>query len=104
MPINIGNYTFAGPYIIHNTKMLEEKSGVYAILCRKGNRYDVIDIGESALVRARVENHDREICWSDHCKNDIYVAVHYTYKKQQRGRMEIELELREEYKLPCGLQ
>lgn len=100
MAINIGNYSFEGPYTLVSS--LEDRSGVYVILCRTNSAYNVIDIGESATVRSRVENHDRANCWNRNCRGQLEYAVFYTLNRQQAGRKEIEQELRNTYKPPCG--
>ena len=102
MSINISNYNFDGPY--SDTDQLEDKSGVYVILCLNlnNNKYAVIDIGESAEVKTRIESHDRKQCWSNNCNGEILVAVLYTLNQQQHGRMLIEQELREQYNPVCG--
>lgn len=106
MAINIGNYTFEGPYAFQNnnvpTEWLEDRSGVYVILDYHTNLYHVLDVGESAEVRTRIANHDRHNCWLQHRQGQLAVAVLYTPNKQQTGRMNIEQELRREYNPPCG--
>jgi hypothetical protein len=100
MAITIGNYSFDGPYT--SIDSLEDRSGVYAILCYVASKYYLIDIGESATVKTRVENHDRADCWERNCKGQFTFSVLYTPNKQQAGRKEIEQELRQQYKLSCG--
>lgn len=100
MGVNIGTYDFEGPYYAKG--YLEDRSGVYAILCKINDKYKILDIGESSAVRTRVENHDREDCWESHCGGTIMYAVYYTPNKQQAGRMEIEQELRKQFNPPCG--
>jgi len=100
MTIKIGEYTFQGPYI--STTGLEDRSGVYAILCRAGDDLSVTDIGESATVKTRVENHERKDCWKRECSAELRYASHYTPQLQQPGRKEIEQEIREQYSPPCG--
>ncbi len=103
MSITIGEWTFDGPYLLSETGHLEDRSGVYVILCpTQQGQYDVIDVGESAQVRTRVEAHDRKDCWKRHCKDTLYVAVLYTPNLQQPGRSEIEQEIRRQYTPPCG--
>jgi hypothetical protein len=82
--------------------MLQDRSGVYAIHCRRDEKYYLIDVGESATVKTRVENHDRRDCWRQNCSGTLTVAAYYTPNLQQPGRMEIEQELRREYDPPCG--
>jgi hypothetical protein len=59
MSIELSGYKFAGPY--ESTSSLKDRSGVYAILTpTSSTRYKVVDVGESATAKTRVENHDRE--------------------------------------------
>ncbi len=101
MSIPIGNYNFEGPFI--STGLLEDRAGVYAILDKRINgKYYVLDIGESAEVRTRVENHDRSSCWALSQQGDIVYAAYYTPHIPQSGRIKIEQELRTQYNPPCG--
>jgi hypothetical protein len=70
MSITIGKYEFEGPY--HDTASLKDRSGVYAILDHKeGEHYGLLDVGESANVKTRVETHDRKDCWNRNKKADF---------------------------------
>lgn len=100
MSITIGNYSFDGPY--SSIDRLKDKSGVYAILCHKQQKYHLVDVGEAAKVRSRVENHDRKNCWQSNCKSTLCVAVYYTPHSPQPGRRAIEQEIRNQYNPPCG--
>jgi len=101
MSITIAGYSFEGPY--SSTDSLEDRSGVYAILCKKDNsNYSLVDVGESATVKTRVETHERKSCWSRNCNSTLTVAVLYTPYQQQSGRVEIEQKIRSTYDLPCG--
>ena len=100
MSITIGKYTFDGPFT--STDELEDRSGVYAIVCKKGGKLYLIDVGESATVKTRVENHDREDCWKENCQGTLAFAVYYTPKLQQPRRMAVEQEIRSQYDVPCG--
>jgi len=97
MSIQINGYSFEGPY--SSTYSLEDRSGVYVILCNSR----LIDVGESASVKSRIESHDRRDCWEKNCSGSIRFAVHYTPNLQQLGRMEIEQEIRRSHRgIPCG--
>lgn len=101
MSINISGYDFEGPYT--DTDDIENKSGVYAILNKvEGNKYKVIDIGESKEVKNRLDTHDRYDCWVLNCNLTIYYAVYYTPNKQGAGRRAVEKELRDQFQPPCG--
>lgn len=100
--MTIGEYTFDGVY--NSTENLQDKSGVYAIICQKGDKYYIIDVGESANVKTRVQNHDRKDCWKKNCQEIIVYAVLYTPNLQQLGRMEIEQKIRKKFDPFCGKQ
>lgn len=98
MSIHIGNYNFEGPF--SHTSALHSLSGVYVILGRSGNsNWNVVDVGESAQVRDRVENHDRRPCWQRHGHAELAAAAFYTDERQRRL---IEQSLRLSYRPPCG--
>ena len=102
MSISLAGYEFAGPD--NSPSTFEDRSGVYAILTPSAaNRYRVIDVGESATVKSRVENHDRKPCWLRHAiSGGLRYAVYYTLGQPQAGRQIIEQKIRHEYKPPCG--
>jgi hypothetical protein len=101
MSITLAGYNFEGPY--HSTSAIEDRAGVYAVLSRtENNRYNVLDAGESAQVRSRLENHDRRPCWERHKANGIQYAVCYTPGVSQDGRREIEKSIRDRCDPPCG--
>jgi len=103
MSVKICGYDFEGPYRLTETERLEDRSGVYVILCPvQQNEYRVIDVGESAQVKTRLETHDRKDCWELNCSGTLYVAVLYTPHLQQPGRSEIEQKIRRQYNPPCG--
>lgn len=103
MSIAIGRWQFEGPYT--HTSNLYDRSGVYAILDRRRDgSYYVIDVGESATVRTRIENHDRENCWLLTQQGTLAVAVLYTLHLQQVGRRAIEQEIRSLYPPACGIR
>ena len=99
MSIKIGNYNFDGPFT--NTSNLKNQSGVYAILGRSASSqsWKVVDIGESATVKDRVESHDRSDCWKRKGHSTLAVAAYYCNESQ---RMRIEGELRNQFNPPCG--
>ena len=103
MAIRIGSYNFEGPYM--NTSDLYDRAGVYAILTLTwAGNYEVVDIGESATVRSRVETHDRQPCWQRNAKQGLYCAVLYTPHLQDDGRRSIEQSLRDQFTPACGVR
>jgi len=100
LTITVGKYTFDGQYL--STDSIEDRSGVYAIHCKKNDKNYLKDVGESAEVKTRLDNHDRKDCWDENCDGSITYAVYYTPNLQQAGRKEIEQEIRNQYNPPCG--
>jgi hypothetical protein len=100
MSITVGRHTFEGPYT--DTGKLEDRSGVYAIHCYRDLSYYLVDVGESAKVRERVDNHERRDCWQLNCSGVLTFSVLYTPSLQQPGRMAIEQAIRGQFNPPCG--
>lgn len=100
MSIIVGRYTFEGPYT--DTSSLADRSGVYAIHCYRDGGYYLVDAGESANVKSRVDIHDRKQCWAMNCSGTLTVSVLYTPNAGQAQRRLIEQELRVKYGPPCG--
>ncbi|RLF80581.1 hypothetical protein DRN38_03815 [Thermococci archaeon] len=95
-------YEFEGPFKTPNS--LENRSGVYAILCRQNDKLYLIDIGESSQVKDRVQNHGRKNCWKRHCEGRIEYAAYYIEYGKKPSRIEVEQDIRDNYQLPCGEQ
>ena len=55
------------------------------ILYEANGKYYIIGVGESAEVRNRVENHDRNDCWERNRESPLVYAVYYTPNLQQAG-------------------
>lgn len=66
MSITILKCKFEGPF--ESTDEFEDKPGIYAILGKKEYKHYLVDVGESAKVKTRVENHDRKDCWKKNAK------------------------------------
>lgn len=98
--IELGDFSFLGPF--PTPSALNNRAGVYAILCSKDGAYTLLDVGESPTVRDRVAGHDRAGCWSHACAETVSYAVYYTPDLEQGARESIERELRSRYELPCG--
>lgn len=99
--IDLGRWTFEGPYT--NTASLRDDAGIYAILDhRVDGRWYVVDVGESEQVKSRVENHDRQGCWTRHRRGTLGVAVLYAAGSSGAHRRVVEREVRSRYSPPCG--
>lgn len=102
MSIQIGNYTFEGPFA--SPDPINNESGVYAVLTRRPGTgpYTVIDIGESGEICDRLVNHDRSPEWAQaNLGGGITFAACYC---SERDRMRVESELRLKYSPACGVR
>lgn len=99
MSIQIGNYHAEGPF--GNAGSLLARSGVYVILGRASQvlNWNVVDVGEAGDLQQRVSCHDRAPCWRGQGHAELAVAAIYA---DERNRMLIERELRQQYAPPCG--
>ena len=67
------------------------------------SEYFLIDVGESAKLRTRIETHDKKDCWIKNCNGQVLIYVHYTPFLKQQVRIHIEQELRELYHPDCKI-
>jgi len=101
MAIKLGKYSFTGPF--ESIDKLKDRSGIYAIVCKVGTEYFLIDIGESSKLRTRIENHDKKDYWMKNCNGKLIFYVRYTAFLKQQGRTLIEQELTELFGVDCEL-
>lgn len=95
MSIIVSNILFEGPY--SDIDKLKCQAGIYLIICRKGNKNSIIDIGESDNIKIKIENCDKKI-WAKYANyGKITVAVHYTTNLNQSKRIEIEGKIKNNY-------
>ena len=100
MSISVGKYNFEGPYM--DTSKLQNRAGVYAIHCLSNSVYTLIDVGESANVKERIDSHERKGCWESNCSDVLVVSVLYTPFLQPSDRQAIEYIIRKQLDPPCG--
>ncbi len=100
--MKIGNYEFDGPFF--SIPSLEDRPGVYAILCVKDGKFDLIDVGEARTVKTGVQKNKRKECWTRKALDGIlkFAAYYAPDTTKQSDRSKIVQKLREEYKPPCG--
>lgn len=96
MSIRIAGYTFEGPF--SSPTHLEDRPGLYVILCRRGPDDYLIDLGEADQIRTHVENGEREDRWTGRCMEVIRYAAIYTPNMHRAQRQRIEKKIREEYR------
>lgn len=103
--INIGGYSFEGPYILREKDFID-RAAVYAILCKdlSGNSYRLVYIGETEELETRLSGHNKKNCWENNCGSTLYVAIFYTPsdKYSREDRKKIEQELIDRYSPVCN--
>ena len=99
--VTIANYDFEGPY--ETTTSLRDDAGIYVILdYRSDRKWHLLDVGESARIKTRIENHERQPCWEQNRQGTIGVAVLYTPTWSENQRRLLESKIRQEYQPLCG--
>lgn len=100
LKITVGGkeYVFNGPY--SQTADLKSDSGTYVVTTKKkSGDHKIIDVGESANVKSRVENHDRADCWANEQKNGLFYSGYYC---DETSRMKLGDDIRNAFSPPCG--
>ncbi len=97
MAIKIDGKDFDGPF--GSVEDLKNASGVYVILTKDGDKWMLLDCGESKDVKDRINNHDRKDDWQKHAVGEIAFAVKYCWRFR---RLWIERAIRGRCDLPCG--
>lgn len=100
MVVDIGGYTFQG--FFQHIPTLDEKPGLYAIICDNDGIINLLDVGESHNIRESVWNHDRKNRLKKKCYGMIVYAQLLTFNKDKKGRREIEKDIRDKENLPCA--
>ena len=100
LTITVGGkaYDFEGPHT--DVDDLNSKSGTYVVTTKKKDgEHKVIDVGESAKVKDRVETHDRADCWEEKAKNGLFYSAYYC---DEATRTSLADEIRDAFDPPCG--
>ena len=101
MTVTIGRHNADG--LFTDISQIYAGSGVYIIVCwamHSTGNYKIIDIGESGNIRERISGHDRKSQWSNYCTQTIAFATIPIATETQRRQ--VERELRQQIKPPCG--
>lgn len=99
--ITIATHNFEGPY--ETTASLRNRAGIYVILdYRSDRKWHLLDVGESATIKTRIENHERQSCWEQNRQGVIGVAVLYIPISSANQRRFLEAAIRQQYWVTCG--
>lgn len=95
-----GLYQFDGPH--PNTAAVADRSGVYVIsTVQPDGTHKVLDAGESATLKARLDTHDRAHQWRRHQLSGLFASVYYC---DEANRMLVERAIRDFHSPPCGIR
>lgn len=92
MSILIGKYEFDGPY--ETIASLEDKHGMYAILHREGEEYELIHVSESENVKECIQL--SQAAYSS-LTGEVLVAAFYTERCGPRERKNMVAEILKEF-------
>jgi len=101
MTMVIGRLEFEGPHA--DFDLLSDQPGVFVLLCQDGDEVQLIDIGESDLLRTHLETHDDREMWQDTAGGQFLIAVAYTADKTAGERRQITEDLFREFAGPSEL-
>jgi hypothetical protein len=101
MGFKVADYSFMGAYPIDEMDDIKDWSGLYAILCRRGNRHYLIDVGESDGLKSELHESDRRELWEQNCSGTLVITVKYTMEMHQAERVRIERKIRKRHNPPC---
>ncbi len=97
--IKIGSYYFQGPFSLKKYGAIE-KLAIYSILCKKGENYDIIFIGETE--KGKLLENEEASCWKENCGNNLgnlYCGflwtepANYSLEKKEKIKEELEGEI-----------
>ena len=92
MSLFLGNYHFEGPF--DSINQIEEKEGVFAVLCKTENEISqLIHIEEAKNIKKRIRNHINSIKWPKLCNGNIVFGANYTPDVQEQDRQSIVNEI-----------
>lgn len=95
------DYDFDGAY--PSAGWLETIPGVYVIWCKTGNKWEVLDVGQSENVRNHCKNHDRTDCWKNNCSQGrLRFTAHYMPDAEEESRIQVVKDIRNRTDPPCG--
>ena len=104
MGFKVGSYSFSGRYSMDEIDEIKDCPGLYAILCRRGRRHYLVDVGEADNLRAELREHDRRGIWAQNCSGSLVVTVKYTLELEESERIRMEQKIRNRHNPPCRRQ
>ena len=95
MSVLIGSVEFDGPFT--NSQEIRELPGIYGLLRRTGEEYELVDFGESSCLRHCLRPSQVNSGESFHAgPGELSIVVHYLLGKNTRERIDIKNRLMSE--------
>ena len=104
MGFRVGGYSFSDRYPIDEIDEIKDWPGLYAILCCRGRRHYLVDVGESDNLSLELTEHDRRDIWAQNCSGSLVVTVKYTLELEESERARMEHKIRSRHNPPCRRQ
>jgi hypothetical protein len=101
MSFRLADYSFMGRHPIDRMEQINNWPGLYAILCRRGSRHYLVDLGESDDLKTELEKDGRKPLWEENCSGNLIITVRYTKEMEQAERKQIEKKIRTRHKPLC---
>lgn len=89
MTVFFGKVELQGPF--SSLEELENKAGLFAILCIKDEQINLLDVRRAKLVQSDVAKILRDPGWGEACKGKIRVAVLYLTNEQEMEQLKEEI-------------
>jgi hypothetical protein len=102
MSFKVGGYSFTGRFAMDEINEIKDLPGLYAILCRRGKRHYLVDVGESNELRSELEKNGKKELWDQHCSGTLVVSIYYTDGLERSDRVEMERKIKRRHNPPCG--
>ena len=101
--IKLNDIYFNGPIPIRDNDDIIDREAIFSIICKQGEEYDIIYIGETDK-RILLSRQKDAQCWWDNCESsDLYLAIFWIPQDKSgfTGREKTRLSLEQEFDPPC---
>lgn len=101
--IKLNNIYFNGPIPIRDNDDIINQEAIFLIVCKQGEEYDIIYMGETERRILLSQQKDAQ-CWWDNCQySDLYLAIFWTAKDESTfaEKEKMRLSLEQEFDPPC---
>ena len=94
--IEVGGYEFEGPYSLDIGSVMKFGFGCVYVVLTSSN--EVVDVGETEDIKARLAKHERRGCWV----LNKAAKIGFMREADVMGREKVVKEVRAQSEVPCG--